>query len=119
MRAAAKHGRTGENYLLPGHRLAMSDLAGLAQTCSTVAVTGRTAPDWAVSLCAPLATVIAARTQNPLLPTYESLRALRRFPTVDGTKAARDLGHQPRLLEETLADLHAFFTEKDRRVRQA
>jgi dihydroflavonol-4-reductase len=110
MRAAAQHGRTGENYLLPGHPLAVPDLADLARACSDVAVTRRTAPLWAAGLCAPLATAIAARSPNPLLPTRESLRALRSFPTVDGAKAARELGHKPRPLEETVADLYAYFT---------
>jgi dihydroflavonol-4-reductase len=109
MRVAADRGRTGENYLLPGHPLAMPDLADLARACSAVAVTRRTAPAWSVRLCAPLATVIATRSHNPLLPTSEALRALRSFPIVDGTKAARELGHQPRPLEETVADLYTFF----------
>jgi dihydroflavonol-4-reductase len=114
MRAAARRGRTGENYLLPGHGLAMPDLAGLARACSDVPVTRRTAPVWTVRLCAPLATVIAARSPHPLLPTRESLRALHNFPTVDGAKAARELGHRPRPLEETVADLYRFFREMGR-----
>jgi dihydroflavonol-4-reductase len=110
MRAAAGQGRTGENYLIPGHPRAMPELADLARACSGVAVTRRTAPAWSVRLCAPLATVVAARSHNPLLPTREALRALRNFPSVDGTKAARELGHRPRPIEETVADLYAFFS---------
>ena len=109
MRAAAEHGRTGHNYLIPGHARTMSELAGLARACSDTPVTRRVAPAWLVRLCAPLATAIATRYHNPLLPTRGALRALHSFPTVDGTKAARELSHQPRPIEQTITDLHAFF----------
>jgi hypothetical protein len=41
---AAAAGRTGENYLLPGHRGSFADLAELARDCSGIAVPGRTVP---------------------------------------------------------------------------
>jgi dihydroflavonol-4-reductase len=85
MLAAAERGRTGESYLLPGHPAAVPDLADLARHCSNVDITRRVAPQWAVGLAAPAATLLARRTGNPLLPTREALRALRSFPRVDGS----------------------------------
>jgi dihydroflavonol-4-reductase len=109
LRAAAERGRTGGNYLIPGHALAMSHLADLARECSGIAVTRWAVPAWTARLCSPLTTVAARRTGSPLLPTREALRALRAFPTIDGGKSARELGHRPRPIEQTVADLYAYF----------
>jgi dihydroflavonol-4-reductase len=111
MQAAAERGRVGQNYLLPGHRRPVSELARLARACSGIAVTRRTAPSWLASLCTPLGAMAARATGYPLLPTREGLHALRAFPHVDGTKAARELGYQPRPIEQTVADLYAFFRQ--------
>jgi len=111
LRSAATRGQTGESYLIPGHRLSIRALAELAGRCSGSRVTTRVAPDWLVNAAAPLATTIArqSRAGTALLPTREALYALRCFPAVDGTKAKRELGHQPRSIEDTLTDLWAFF----------
>ncbi len=109
LRAAAERGRTGESYLVPGHRLSLTELADLARVCSGVAVTRRTAPLWSARLCAPIATAIARRTHNPLLPTREALAAVASFPFVNGSKAACELGHRPRPIEETMAALFTYF----------
>jgi dihydroflavonol-4-reductase len=109
MRAAADRGRTGESYLLPGHAAPVRELADLARACSGRRVVRRIAPLWAAGLGAPAATMLARRTGNPLLPTREALRALRSFPRIDGSKAARELDHHPRPLSETVADLYEYF----------
>lgn len=110
LRAAANRGRTGESYLVGGHRRSIRELADLARSCSGVNVTRHAAPLWMAGLGAPVATVVARRTGNPLMPTREALQALRRFPTVDSAKAARELGHHPRPIAETISDLYAYFT---------
>lgn len=111
LRAAAQVGRIGESYLLPGHLRTMSQLAELARDCSGIAVTRHTAPVWTARIWSPLATVIARRTRSPLLPTREALRTLRTMPAIDGAKAARELGHHPRPIEQTVADLYRYFKE--------
>ena len=113
LRSAETRGRTGESYLIPGHRLSVQALAELAARASGSPVTTRIAPNWLVDAAAPLATAIARRSRvgTALMPTREALHALRCFPAVDGTKAKRELGHQPRLMAETLTDLYAFFAE--------
>jgi len=107
--SAAERGRTGENYLVPGHRVSAAELARLAADCSGIAVTRRTAPGWLMRASSPLATAVAARSHHPLLPTREALRALWAFPTVNSEKASRDLGHRPRPIEETVTNLFAYF----------
>jgi dihydroflavonol-4-reductase len=109
MRAAADRGRTGESYLLPGHRRSATELAVLAAECSGIPVTRRTVPGWTVRACAPVASVIARAVPHPLLPTGEALRALREFPVVDGRKAATELGHRPRPIAETITALFEYF----------
>jgi hypothetical protein len=39
------------------------------------------------------------------------LHAIESFPSLDGAKARRELGHEPRPVAETLTDLHAYFVE--------
>jgi dihydroflavonol-4-reductase len=111
MRAAAERGRTGENYLLPGHRRSFPELARLARDCSGIAVASRAAPLWLAELYSPVATVIARRTGNAVLPTREALRPLRAFPVVNGARAAGELGYQPRAIEQTVADMYEYFQQ--------
>jgi dihydroflavonol-4-reductase len=102
--AAGERGRTGESYLLPGHRLAARDLVRLAAGVGGVR-TPRTLPLWALRPVAPLATVLGRLHDSPLLPTSDALHALATFPRVNGQKATHELGHRPRPLESTLRDL--------------
>jgi dihydroflavonol-4-reductase len=113
--AATEQGRTGENYLIGGHRASVAELARLSAAAS-----GRTPP----RLSAPLAPVklaarAAVRVAGPrragrLLLTPESLHALATDPVVDCSKAAAELGYRPRPLAETVADLHAAFIAEGR-----
>jgi dihydroflavonol-4-reductase len=111
LRAAADNGRAGECYLVPGHRLSVSELANAAELACNNRLTRRTAPAWSTRATAPAATALARLTGSPLLPTIQALHALAAFPIVDGHKAADELGHQPRPIRDTLAALHASFIE--------
>jgi dihydroflavonol-4-reductase len=109
LRAAAARGRTGESYLVAGHRLSIRQVSELASSCTDRAWNPPIAPAWAVRACAPVATWLARHTNNPLLPTRETLHALATFPVVDDSKARRELAYQPRPFHETLADLYRYF----------
>ena len=112
MQAAESDGRTGENYLLPGHHVS---LAGLAAIAADIAGHKRrliTLPMWFARIWGPLADVASRRRSGPLWYTSESLHALRFDPAVAGAKAASELNHRPRAIEETIADTHAWFTEQ-------
>jgi dihydroflavonol-4-reductase len=106
--AAETRGRRGEHYLLPGTRLSFVELATL-----WAKVTGRPAPRWAAPMwLARLGAVFAPswarlRGRRPLF-TSESLRVLRDRHPISGRKAASELGHRPRPLEETLRDTFAW-----------
>jgi dihydroflavonol-4-reductase len=112
LRAAADRGRTGECYLVPGHRLTVHELATVAAQSGQCRVTSRTVPAWATQAVAPVGTLLARLTGSPLLATTEALHALAAFPIVDGQRAAAELGHRPRPIADTLADLHRCFVER-------
>lgn len=114
LRAAAARGRTGENYLIDGHRASIAELARLAASASGGRVVTRMAPTGLAWAVAPVAELLVRSTGWMLLPTREALHALASFPRVDGSKARRELGHQPRPITQTLADLHAYFVETGR-----
>jgi dihydroflavonol-4-reductase len=106
--AAEASGRTGESYLLPGHRCSVRDLLVLAGDVGGVPVPPAV-PLWSLRPVAPLASAVGRHWPHPMLPTTDMLHTLRTFPHVDGTKAATELGYRPRPLAETVRDLYESF----------
>jgi len=106
--AAARRGRVGENYLVGGHYASVGELARVAASAA-----GRRGPRFTVPT--PLARVAAAAAlrlpsgrSGPLF-TPEALHALHTGRPVVSDKARDELGHAPRPLAETMADLRAYF----------
>lgn len=110
MLAAESRGRTGENYLLPGHHLSLNGLARVAEQVSGRRRPFLTVPMWFARTWSPLSNVFSRRSNNPLWATSESMHALRFSPTVSGDKAGAELLHRPRPIAETIADTYAWFT---------
>jgi dihydroflavonol-4-reductase len=107
---AADRGRVGATYLVPGHRHSMADMVHMAERVAGRRLAlGTAVAQPAVRVWAPLATAVARRWPHPLLPTREALAVLRTFPVVNGARAARELGHLPRPIEQTLGDLYEYF----------
>lgn len=110
---AAEHaGDAGENYLVGGASATTAQLATLAARA-----VGRRPPIIDLSMAfariwTPIATVVARRSLNPLLYTEESLHALRCEPIVSHARAAAELSHHPRPLEETVGDLVRSFVDR-------
>lgn len=107
---AAEKGRTGENYLLPGHHVGLHEINAM-----TARVAGKREP--LVVLPARVITTIAPLV-DPIVRLFGSdamtpmaLETLNASPVVDGTKARDELGYDPRPTEETVADLVAFFAD--------
>lgn len=95
LRAAAQLGRTGENYLVGGHRCSVSHLLERAAAASGEESRLRVVPMWSLRLVSPFTTLAARRTGNPLLPTIEALAALTAFPRVNRAKATAELRYEP------------------------
>jgi dihydroflavonol-4-reductase len=116
--AAAERGRTGENYLLPGHRITMLEVFRQAADAS-----GHVGPLFAFPLrtvraFAPIMAPIAKLFGSDVV-TDAAFGSLMASPAVDGTKAARELDHSPRPTDETVRDLVAFFVETGQLRRSA
>lgn len=113
--AAAQRGRTGENYLIGGHRASVTELGRLAAEVSGGTAPRLVSPLGPVRMAADLAVRAAGpRRAGRLLLTPEALHALATDPVVDYSKAVAELGYRPRPLAETVADLHASFVAEGR-----
>ena len=109
---AAEHaGEAGENYLIGGRSAGVAELASLAARAAGHRARLVDLPMGFARVWAPVATLVARRSQNPLLYTRESLHALQSRPRVDHSRAASVLGHDPRPLEDTVTDLIASFAD--------
>ena len=102
--AATRHGRTGESYLLGGHR---ETALGLARRATRTA--GHRGPRWAIPLrlvapFAPLGERVGRMFGSDSF-TKASVSTLAEDPIVDVSKAARELAYVPRSLDDTIEDL--------------
>jgi dihydroflavonol-4-reductase len=106
--AAAERGRSGENYLVPGHWCSLRDLALVAH-----GVTGARVPPVVPMAVArawsPIGTRLGRAADDPLMFTSEALHAIRFGPRVSGAKAGRELGHTARPTADTVRDVYAAF----------
>ncbi|MCX5043308.1 NAD-dependent epimerase/dehydratase family protein [Aldersonia sp. NBC_00410] len=105
--AAAEKGERGENYLLTGHMVGLTELARTAARS-----VGRRGPRFSIPLRAlelvlPIADPIGSRLGSDIL-SKGAIDTLLTSPVVDGSKAARVLGYLPRPTEETMRDLMTF-----------
>lgn len=106
--AAVDRGRTGENYLLSGHQASVIHLGRLAAALNghvgpVVAIPGAVAKS-----VAPMGERISGWFHSDVF-TPASIGTLIDDPVVDGDKAHRELGHDPRPLEDTVRDTVRWF----------
>jgi dihydroflavonol-4-reductase len=104
---AMERGRSGEVYLLTGKYFSMKDFAeAVAKTVGRRPVKW-ILPYWFLKLLLPFIGLVAKITRSPPLFTIESLDALKNgHPRMDSSKAARELGHVCRHLEESVRDFY-------------
>ncbi len=111
MLAAEAGGRTGQNYLLPGHHRSVPEIATVTEQISGVRRPRLTIPMGIARMLGPMGDAMNRRSGNSLSYTSEALHALRFSPPVSGVKAGRELGHRPRPFEETIGDTYRWFHE--------
>ncbi|WP_433192652.1 NAD-dependent epimerase/dehydratase family protein [Nocardia sp. CA-107356] len=110
---AGERGRTGENYLLGGSMISMLDLCRTAASFG-----GKKGPKFSIPPKVVTGLIPALQPFGKLLKTdilsKAALGALVSAPIVDHGKAEREIGYQPRPIEETVRDLVTFFTDPKR-----
>lgn len=109
--AASERGKSGENYLLTGNHVRISELAAVAQSITGVRPPRFSSPIWMARLGVPFFAVVGKVQKAEPLYTHESLTVLQSVHKFDIKKAGRDLGYAPRPLVDTVRDTYAWFTE--------
>jgi dihydroflavonol-4-reductase len=113
MLAAEERGRCGESYLLTGPWYSMAQVAGQAEAFTGVRAPGLSVPLWLAHLAAPAMTLWAKMTGAEPLYTREALHAVAACRNISWQKAADELGHSPRPLEDTIRDLYRCFAHRE------
>ena len=107
--AAETRGRVGENYLLTGHWESMASLAQMAEEVTGVRAPSLSVPFWVAELAAPLMTAWSKVTKREPLYTREALHAVKACKDLSWNKAAVELGHDPRPIQESVRDIYRWF----------
>lgn len=107
---AAEKGRTGHNYLLGGHRQDFFDAQVLAAQAAGAQPPRVRIPLRVLERMAPFVDPVARRFgSDSFAPS--ALENMSMAPYVDHSKAATELGYQPRPAAETVRDLVDFFRD--------
>jgi len=108
--SAIDNGRSGERYILSGRWTTLKELSAILAEVNGVKINKPIFPLWLARMGVPFIYLWAKmRGQQPLY-TYESLKILQSGnKKISFQKAAKDLGHSPRPLGETLKDTIDWF----------
>lgn len=110
--AALSQGRSGETYIISGRYASMTDLAAMLGKISGRPMPRLTLPFWFLKALAPVLAGWSAVSGRRVLFTREALSHVEKgHPNVSHAKASRELGYQPRPLEETLLDTYTWLLQ--------
>ncbi len=107
--AAADRGGRGATYVLSGRYATLRELADWVEAASGVRAPRLAAPMGLAAIGAPIVEAWGRFRGTEPLFNRESLDALRHGQAFPHVEAARDLGYDPRPLEDTVADTVAWF----------
>ena len=119
---AAEKGRVGERYLVSEKMITNADVARIAAEAAGVPPPGRSLPLAVSYALATMGTVKARLRGTDEQLSLASLRLMRAEAPVDCAKARRELGWQPRPVEESIREAARFWVglrEAKRKSRQA
>lgn len=109
---AIEKGRNGQNYILAGSWVSVSDLARLVETTTGRKSSRIVLPTWVARLGVPFMKAYAGLKHEHPLYTNESLDILRLSNhRISSSKAANELGFRSRPLEDTVRDTLAWFEQ--------
>jgi len=106
---AAKHGRIGERYLISEKMISNAEVVRIAADAAGMPAPTRTLPLPAAYAMAALGTVKARLRGTDERLNLNALRLMRAEAPVDHSKAVRELGWQPRPVEESIAEAARFW----------
>ncbi len=110
---ALSHGKSGENYLLPGHFATFRKLDGICGEISENHVSRLFIPIWIAVLGLPFIGAWTKLSRKPQLYTWESLQTLRNASqNISAAKARQSLGYTTRPLKQSLRDCHLWYCNK-------
>ncbi|MEU0496955.1 NAD-dependent epimerase/dehydratase family protein [Mycobacterium sp. NPDC006124] len=119
---ASEKGRVGERYLISEKMISNADVVRIASEVAGVPAPTRSIPLALSWVMAVLGSAKARVTGTDERLSIDSLRLMRAEAPVDCTKAKRELGWQPRPVEESIREAARFWVglrDAKRRSRQA
>ncbi|AQT78099.1 NAD-dependent dehydratase [Mycolicibacterium litorale] len=116
---AAEHGRVGERYLISEKMISNAEVARIAAAEAGVPPPAKTIPLPLAYALAALGTAKARLTKTDEKLSLGSLRLMRAEGPLDHSKAVRELGWQPRPVEESIREAARFWVGLREAKRQA
>ena|ERR1039457_4011836 len=110
--SAISKGTTGEKYLLAGHYHSLIEVSRLIEKHTGVKTTKMISPFWMAKIGLPFITAYSKISGVEPLYTSESLHILMKSnKNISHSKASRELGFNPRSLDETIRDSFEWFRQ--------
>jgi dihydroflavonol-4-reductase len=109
MITACERAKAGAKYILSGHWVTLKYVAEQVARINGVNPPRMVLPMWLAKVAAPSAMLFDRVRGRRLLFTPISLKELESNPLLSHEKASRELGYQPRPLEQALADTMGWF----------
>lgn len=106
---AAERGRVGERYLISEKMISNTDVVAIAAEAAGVAPPAKSMPLVMSYLLAGMGTIKARLRGTDEKLSLASLRLMRAEAPVDHSKAVRELGWEPRLVEESIREAARFW----------
>jgi dihydroflavonol-4-reductase len=110
--SAISNGRKGEKYLLSGKWRSLKEISAIITKCTGVKITQSEMPFAVAKIGLPFITAYSKLTRSEPLYTKESLVIIKHGNrNISNDKARKELGFNPRPIEETISDLFAWFRQ--------
>lgn len=109
MLLAAEHGRVGERYLISDKMITNAEVISIAAEAAGMAPPAKSIPLPMAYLLATLGSIKARLRGTDEKLSLNSLRLMRAEAPVDCTKAKRELGWQPRPVEDSIREAAKFW----------
>lgn len=113
---AAEKGRNGERYIISERFISVGELYEAAAAATSVTPPRFGVPLWAMYVLGYAGDVVRYVFRRDFQLTSRSVRLMHIWPTLDHTKAERELGWQPAPIHEAVRRAAVFYRENRRRA---